>query len=317
MIVFGIFCLVGSFVFYRILGEELRLGVNAIKSITALLVLVGCICTISPFFHMIKPGEVGIAVNLFGSERGVEPKEMNVGLYFVPPWKTVYRFPIFDQNHQWVNDDGFQFQTSEGLAVKADIGITFNLEQSKVHELFAKYRRGMEEITHLFIKNTIRDAINRAASKMKIEDLYGSQKEEFFVNVQQQVSKELEHIGFNISHIYIIGRFKVPDLVMAALDRKIEATQRAQQRENELREAEAQAKKDIAIVEGQSKSVLIKAKADAESLLIEARAKAEANTLLAKSLTPEIIKYQAIEKWDGKLPYAFTGDKSSFLLDLK
>ena len=44
--------------------------------------------------------------------------------------------------------------------------------------------------------------------------------------------------------IYLIGRFPLPpDCCCGFKLGKIEATQRAQQRENELREAEAQAKK--------------------------------------------------------------------------
>lgn len=257
------------------------------------------------FFSRIKPGEVGVVVDLFGSSKGVEDKELKIGIHFIPPWKEVYKFPVYEQNHQWIGDDGFSFQTSEGLSVHADIGISFNLEVNKVHELFCKYRRGIDEITHLFIKNTIRDSMNKIASRMKIEELYGSKKEEFFEEVHRTVISELKQIGFNISHIYIIGKFGVPDLVVDALNKKIEATQRAQQRENELRESEAQAKKEIALAEGAAKSKLITAKADAE-----------ANLIVSRSLTPELLRYQAISKWDGKLPQVMSND-NGLLIDLK
>lgn len=256
-------------------------------------------------FYMIKPGEVGIVVDLFGSKQGVDKDELNVGMHFIAPWKTLYRFPVFEQNHQWDGADGFNFQTSEGLSVTADIGITFSLEPTHVHQLFAKYRRGIDEITHLFIKNTLRDAINKVASRMKIEDLYGSKKEDFFVEVHSIVYKELEPIGFNVSRIFIIGKFAIPEVVMEALNKKIEATQRAQQRENELREAEAQAKKEIATAEGKAKAVMI-----------DAKSRADANDLLSKSLTKDIIKWQALNKWDGKLP-GVVGANTDILLNFK
>ena len=245
------------------------LGVTIISIIALLIITLTC-------STRIKPGEVGVVVDLIGSKRGVENKELTVGFYFIPPWKSVYKFPIYEQNHQWVGQEGFSFQTSEGLSVNADIGITFNLEPNRIHELFSKYRRGMEEITHLFIRNSIRDSINRVASKMKIEDLIGSKKEEFFDLVLANVTQELKSIGFNISHIFVIGKFEVPDLVMQALNKKIEATQRAQQRENELRESEAQARKEMALAEGIGKSKIISAKAEAESLIIAATSKANA-----------------------------------------
>ena len=101
----------------------------------------------------IKPGEVGVVVDLIGSTRGVETKELTVGFYFIPPWKNVYKFPIYEQNHQWIGQEGFSFQTSEGLSVNADIGITFNLEPNRIHELFSKYRRGMEEVWKRYGRN--------------------------------------------------------------------------------------------------------------------------------------------------------------------
>lgn len=268
-------------------------------------------------FTMISPGTVGIVVNLFGSAKGVENSELSVGMHFIEPWKTIYTFPVYEQNHQWIGENGFSFQTAEGLSVKANIGINFHLEPSKVPILFAKYRQGMEEITHIFIKNNIRDAVNKAASKMRIEDLYGSKKEEFFKVVHENVKEELAPIGFHISHIFIIGQFIVPDLVMEALNRKIEAVQRAEQRENELREAEAQARKEIAMVEGAAKSKIIAAKAEAESLLIDATSKAKANSMIAESLGSDLLKYLTINKWDGKLPQAMSGEGSTFLIDLK
>ena len=281
------------------MSEELNKGMVWLLVSTLLILIITIIC-----FYMIKPGEVGIIVDLFGDKKGVENKELTVGAHFIAPWKKIYKFPIFEQNHQWTEKDGFTFQTLEGLSVTADLGITFNLEPTRIHELFSKYRRGMEEITHLFIKNTIRDAINKIASRMKIEDLYGPKKEEFFKEVHDYVQKELQPIGFNISHIFIIGKFGVPEVVMEALNKKIEATQRAQQRENELRESEAQAKKEIALAEGAAKSKMISAKAEAD-----------ANSLLSSSLSINIIKWQALQKWDGKLPYVL--GKEDILLDLK
>jgi regulator of protease activity HflC (stomatin/prohibitin superfamily) len=280
-------------------SNELRVIVLAIYVALCLLVTFFC-C-----FQRIQPGEVGVIVNLIGSHKGVEDKELNVGYHFIKPWCDVYRFPIYEQNHQWTGPDGFNFQTSEGLSVHADIGITFNLQPDHIHDLFYKYRRGMDEITHLFIRNNIRDAINKAASKMTIEELYGSSKEKFFDIIQGQLREELKPLGFNINHLFIIGQFQVPDNVKAALNAKIEATQRAQQRENELREAEAQARKEVAIVGGVAQSKLIQAQADAQ-----------ANKLVAQSLTREMLQWEALRKWDGKLPQV-VGKDIPFIIQMK
>lgn len=245
----------------------------------------------SMFFKMISPGYVGVVVNLLGDEQGVESKELHVGMHWIAPWKTVYEFPIYEQNHTWEGqNEGFNFQTSEGMSVHADLGITYHLKPEYIPRVFQKYRKGMSEITDVFIRNYIRDAINKAASQTCIEDLY-SGKADFFNEIETHVRNDLEPIGIDISRIYLIGRFHFPGNVIAALNAKIEAMQRAQQRENELREAEAQAKKNIALADGEARCALLKAEAEAK-----------ANLILSQSITPELIKWQAVQLWDGKLP---------------
>jgi regulator of protease activity HflC (stomatin/prohibitin superfamily) len=248
-------------------------------------------------FKMISPGYVGVVVDLLGDKKGVEAKELHVGMHWIAPWRTVYEFPIFEQNDTWEGaKQGFNFQTSEGMAITADLGITYHLRADCIPMIFQKYRRGMDEITNIFIRNYIRDAINRAASHIKIEDLYSSAKETFFSEVESQVKKELSPIGIEISRIYLIGRFHFPETVITSLNLKIEATQRAQQRENELREAEAEAKKKIAQAEGAARCAVL-----------QANAESQANELVSKSVTPDLIQWQAVQKWDGKLPSVTSG----------
>jgi regulator of protease activity HflC (stomatin/prohibitin superfamily) len=241
----------------------------------------------------ITPGYVGVVVNMFGSDKGVEEDELQVGAHLIAPWKVVYQFPVFEQNHLWDGYKQFTFQTSEGLVVEAEVGITYHLQPDKIHILFTKYRKGMDEITDVFIRNFTRDAINKCASKLKIEDLYGTAKEKFMDDVQSLVRNDLHNLGIVIERIYLVGNLHFPQSVVKALNAKIEAVQRAQQRENELRESEAEAKKQMA-----------KAYGEAESALIKARAQSEANQIISQSLTTELIYWQAVQKWNGQLPTA-------------
>lgn len=268
-------------------------------------IFLGTIIIGKTFFNKVPPGYVGVVVDLFGDKKGVEDEEIHVGMHFIPPWKNVYLFPTFEQNETWEKGDAFDFQTSEGLACSAEVGITYHFRPDMIHEVFCKYRRGMYEITHVFIRNYIRDAINTQASKMKIEDLYSTGKEEFFQTVEKEVRRQLEPIGIEISRIYLIGRFHFPPNVIAALNSKIEAIQRAQQRENELRESEAEAKKLIA-----------KSQGDAKCRLIEAKSIAKANEIISESLSGEILAKMGIDKWDGKLPMVISGGEQQVLMPI-
>ncbi len=240
---------------------------------------------------MIAPGYVGVIVDLLGTDQGVEPKGLGVGLHFIPPWKQIYEFPVFEQNDIWQDGEGFNFQTSEGMAIHADIGITFHLDPVAIPTIFQRYRRGMVEISHIFLRNFIRDAINKAASKVTVQDLYSTSKESFFIEVEQHVRADLKDMGIIISRIYLIGRFHFPDNVITAINAAIEANQKAQQRENELRQSEAEAKKLVAAAEGEAQCIIMKASAEAT-----------ANSALTASLNPALLEWQKIQKWDGKLP---------------
>lgn len=247
----------------------------------------------------VPAGYVGIKVYLLGNAKGVDHEEVPVGWIWIGIHKELFLFPIFEQNYVWTadvkegspNDESFTFQTSEGLGIGADIGISYNIDPAKVSTVFEKYRRGIDEITDTFLRNHVRDALNTAASDMTAQDIYGPKKTVFMDTVQAQVQREVDEIGIRISRIYLIGTFRLPPNVVAALNSKIEATQRAQQRENEIREAQAVAKKLIATAEGEAKSILVKAEAQAK-----------ANKALSASLSPNLIQYEKIQKWDGKLP---------------
>jgi regulator of protease activity HflC (stomatin/prohibitin superfamily) len=266
-------------------------GTAAIVTTILMVIILGTVILIWPF-KMISPGYVGVVVDLFGSDQGVEKKELGVGFHIVAPWKCIYEFPVFEQNDIWEGEEGFNFQTSEGMAIHADIGITFHLEPSSVPTIFQRYRRGMTEISHIFLRNFIRDAINKSASKFTVQDLYSTSKETFFVEVENHVRSDLKDMGIVISRIYLIGRFHFPNNVIAAINSAIEANQKAQQRENELRQSEAEAKKVVAQAEGEAQCILMKGKAEAE-----------ANHLLTSSLSPALLEWQRIQKWDGKLPH--------------
>ena len=67
-------------------------------------------------FKMISPGYVGVVIDMLGDGKGVQEKELHVGIHWIAPWKNVYQFPIFEQNDTWEGDsEGFNFQTCEGM----------------------------------------------------------------------------------------------------------------------------------------------------------------------------------------------------------
>jgi len=247
----------------------------------------------------VAPGTVGVMVDLYGSSKGVQNQVVGPGRYWVGPNQELHTFPTYQQNYVWTrsahegspNDESITFQSIEGMEINGDFGVTYEVDPNKVSELFQKYRKDLTDITDGPVRNLVRDALTTSASTMEIQHIYGDGKAELMLKVQGEVREAMKPNGIIIDRIYQIGSFRLPNQIIEAVNNKIAATQKAQQRENELREAEAEAKKTVAKAEGEAKSKLAIAEADAK-----------ANELKRQTLTAELIQYEAIQKWDGRLP---------------
>jgi regulator of protease activity HflC (stomatin/prohibitin superfamily) len=275
----------------------------------------------------VPAGNRGVLVKMFGGDRGVDARELGTGRYFVWPFtEELYVFPIFQQNVVWSGDKSITFQTREGLSVSGDFGISYVVMPDSVTAIFQRYRIGLDEITDLYLRNEVRDALNLIASEMDIEAVYGAGRQVLLRRVDSTVKTKIQGMGISVDRIYTIGDFRLPPRVVEAINAKIEATQLAQQRENEVREAEAEAQKQQAKARGESESAIIReraqaditmlrAKAKSDALMLEAKAEAEANEMRMRSLSAPLIQYELIKRWNGTLPTVTSG--SVPLLDMQ
>lgn len=259
----------------------------------------------------VPAGHVGIKVYLLGGQKGVDHEVLGVGRYWIGINEELYLFPTFEQNPKYTtgtNDSGdpLNFQTKEGMVCDADFSVTYEIQHATAATVFQRYRLGIEEINRGPLRNMLRDALNEVASVLPVEAVYGEGKTKMIDDVQKIVTARALEVGITVKQVSLLGAIRLPPTVTAALNEKITATQRAQQRENELREAEAQAKKEVAAADGRSSVLKKEAEGRASALLTEAQAQAQANKILSESLTSQLIEYRKLDKWNGVLPQ-FTG----------
>lgn len=268
---------------------------QAALALLALLALTDC--------SKVPVGAVGIKVNNMGGDKGVADQVLGTGWYWVGFTKTLYTFPTFMQTRKWEGKEEFSFQTVEGLVVGAPISISYSVDPTKVPVLFQTYRKGLDEITDIYIHNIIRDALVIAGSTRTIDQIYGSGKADLLASIQKQVSDKMEPLGIKVDQVSLVGQFYLPETVVQSVNLKIQATQQAQQRENEVATARAEAQKAVAQAQG-----------EADSRTIKAKAEAQANTIISQSINDTLVKYQAImveqqavNKWNGTLPETMAG----------
>jgi regulator of protease activity HflC (stomatin/prohibitin superfamily) len=254
----------------------------------------------------VPSGYVAVKVDKYGDNRGVQNEVVGPGRYFSGPNTDYFLFPGFTQNEVWAHtashDQSITFQDKDGLNVNADFGMSYSIKRENAPLVFQKYRRGIDEISDIFLRTMLRDSLNEYASKKSVEDLM-TEKVAFMKEVEADVIKKAATSGITVESISVAGAFRWPEKVTASINAKLAATQEAMRVENELRMTKAQAEKDVA-------------KAEAEVRV--AKAEAEATALRGKAIdaNPGVLKQAWIDKWDGHLPSTVTGQGTSLILDV-
>lgn len=265
--------------------------------IAAVLTFFGVIYLIQ--LERVEAGYVGVRIDLLGGEKGVSAEEVGPGRYWIGFNEDLYLFPTFSQNYVWTQavtegsptDEGLSFQSVEGMDLGADVGITYSIDPTKVSALFQRYRKGIDEITSVYLRNMVRDALVREASSMKVNAIYGTGKNGLMDAVQNSVRTQVADYGIMVERVYLIGGLRLPPQVITAINDEISANSKSRQRENEIAQTQFEAQKEREAAEGR-----------ADAILITAKAQAEANRVLAASLTPEVLQQQGLDKWNGVLP---------------
>lgn len=258
--------------------------------------LTGCIP------EKVPAGYVGVRVDLYGDDKGVQQKVVGVGRYWISMSEELYQFPTFNQLHNY--DQPFTFQTKDSMSVSAKIGVEYALDSRKVSTIFQTYRKGVEEITDVNIRQYISDALINNSGKMDITSLAVG-KSQLLAQVTQDVKSKLEPVGIHIVHLSWLSDLEYPKDVRESINAKAKASQRAMLRENEIAQTKAEAQKVIEAARGQAESTMIRAKADADAIALRGQ---------ALRSNQEVLQLEAINKWNGALPqYMTSGTTAPFI----
>ncbi len=242
----------------------------------------------------VQAGYVGVRVNLY-ADKGVKNEVVGTGRYFVGINEQLYRFPTFNQLMNYGRP--FSFQTSDAMEVKANVGVEYNIDPSKAATIFATYRKGIEEITDVNLRQYISDGLIKHAGKMDINELTQGGKSQLLDNVTKEIRSKLDPIGIRVVKLSWTDDLQYPEQVRQSINAKIEATQRALLRENEVAQSKAEAEKLRVAAQGEADARLTRAKAEAEAIAIKAKALRD---------NPGILQLNAIDKWNGVLPQYLT-----------
>lgn len=237
----------------------------------------------------IDAGHVGVKVNLYGSQKGVDGITEVTGVVWFNPFTTkIYEFPTFVQHKEYTGEESFSINSKDGSEFRVAPILNYQVITEKVPFIFGKYRKSLENIEVGFLKTAVYDAFRIATNSYTADSLI-SNREGFEARVRGILEKQLNAEGFLIQQF--TSNLEYPKTFVDAINAKNNAVQQALKAENDVRTAEANAKIKVATAQG-----------NADALVVQAKAEAEANRLKQSTLTPLLLQQQFIEKWDGKLP---------------
>ncbi len=278
----------------------MKLSSRAVKGlIIAGVSLIVLIVVVTSCTATVETGYTGI-ITTFGR---VEDKTLEAGLHIKSPFqqiipmdnreqKTSFTTEAFSSDIQQVNVTG-----SINYAINKETAM--NLFKQVGTDYFSKlvYPRMLEITKGVFSKYTAENLVaNRQVLSEQIRTGLYQELKDYGINV---ISLSIENIDFT-------------DAYTDAVEAKQVAAQRKLQAEIEqaqmTMETQQQAERQRINAEAAASVARINADADAYAVKVRSEAEAEANKLIAESLTDNLIRFNEIKAWDGKLPVYMAGE---------
>jgi prohibitin 2 len=257
-------------------------------------------------FTYVEPGHVGILIHRAGG--GVDPEPLGPGFQMRNPlFSAIEEYPVYMQTLVLTKEgsggnDEINVNSQEGQPLSLDVAMSFELDAGKVPELYQTFRTDIVSIQHGYVKQTIRQALQEVVGNEPIADILGPKKAEVVSRSQKLITERLATYGVLVRQ-FTINETRAPESVIEAINVKNVMQQQALTAQNELQKNEFQARGDS-----------IKAAGRAKAVAVEAEAQARANRILSESITPTLVQYRMVEKWNGIMPTVAGGSSTMIQL---
>ena len=259
--------------------DSFELGLKP-RSIGLIILLIIIIIILWGTFVIVPAGNRGVVL-WWGS---VESRIMGEGLNFkVPIAERVLKVDVRVQPHPFKEIDA---ASKEYQMVKLSGMMNFHIDPAYVNDLYQKV--GLD-----FAPKVIDPAFNDFVKE--VVPIY--QITEILPKREEIRKRAMSKLGDNLARYHII----VDDIYFANIrfspeyEKAVEAKQVAQQQVETQRQVLAQRE-----IEAQQK--VATAKGEAESIQLVAQGQARANDALSRSISPILVQYKSVEKWNGILP---------------
>ena len=278
------------------------LGGIATAVIIALVVIVLFVCTVR-----IPAGYVGVVYNMNG---GISDRTLTQGFHVISPTQNVTTYSIgIEQSYLTASKDGdssddesFEVPSNDGKGLTVDMTFTYRYDADRVADTFTRFKgQSGKDVKNSFIKPNIMAWTKEVTAKYTVIDLLGDKRATLNSDLTDYLNQQFEPYGIVIESVSLIN-IDPDEETRSAVQKKVNAQQDLELAKIEQQTANVNAEKEKEVAITKANQEKETAQINAEAKLIEAQAQADANRLISQSLTPELIRQQMYDKWDGKLP---------------
>ena len=241
-----------------------------------ILFMICVICSLSACgVEQVDTGNRGVKT-VWGEVKGESLPE---GLYFYNPFST----SIHEINCKTVkNIYNFETYTKDVQQAKIDVSINYSVDSTKAHLLF-------KEVGIYYSNQVIEPKVIQA-----VKDIIGKWEADNLIANREKATSEVLNIlkqtltvnHINVKNVVLENIEYTPEFERAIEEKQI-ATQDAIKAKNRTKQVEEEANQKV-----------LAAKAEAESMRIRSQ---------ALSQNQNLVSYEAVQKWDGKLPVNIYG----------
>ena len=252
------------------------------KIIAIVVAIIAVLVIVANCFTVVEAGHTGVVVTLGKVSEGVLQEGIHVKLPFVQQVvKIDNRICKLEVETEAFSKD---LQT-----VSTILAINYRVETSKSYSIYKNIGANYEAV---LVVPAVNEVLKATTAQYTAEQSV-TNRALISDGLVQGLNEKLNESGLYVTDINIIN-FDFSDAFINAIEEK----QVAQQ---QLLKAETEKQTAITNAEAQAETIRIKAEADAT-----------ANDEINKSLTPELIEYLKIEKWNGILPQV-TGNAGTLI----
>ena len=260
-------------------------------------------------FAIINSGEVGIKV----TTGKFEPKPLEAGLHFyIPMFQKIIpvntRIRLITYSNITTAELGDTYRGFEGglrrnpaisvldkrgLTVNIDLAVQYRLKAESAPATIEKWGSGWEEkIINSKVREVVRDVVGQYTAE-QLPEMRNQIAAAITTKVKQSVD-DLPNQPVVLTSVEL-RTINLPTKIKDQIERVQIAKQDVTIAEQEKEKAKQQAQKAAEVARGEAERNRIEAQGEADKIRIEAEEQAKANSLISRSLTPQLLQLEQIK----------------------